>query len=77
MEKDPTITAKPRLRDWLRASREYRVPGPWLLMVTVPLRYIRPGYHPSAEASTQMALDYLEYSPVARAARERAEAAGQ
>ncbi|WP_324609691.1 hypothetical protein [Mycolicibacterium mucogenicum] len=53
------------------------MPGPWLLMGTVPLRYIRPGYHPSTEASTQMALDYLEYSPVARAARERAEAAGQ
>jgi len=77
MNADPTISAKPRFRDWLRASREYRVPGPWLLMVTVPFRYIRPGYHPNAEASTQMALDYLEYSPVARAAREQAAAGGQ
>lgn len=75
MDADPTISVKPRFRDWLRASREYRVPGPWLLMVTVPFRYIRPGYHPSNEASTQMAMDYLAYSPVARAARERADAA--
>lgn len=72
MEQDPTITATPRWRDWLRASRQYRVPGPWLLMVRVPFRYLRPGYHPGAEASTQMALDYLEHSPVARAAREAA-----
>jgi predicted metal-dependent hydrolase len=74
MAHDPTITAKPRWRDWLRAARQYRVPGPWLLIVTVPIRYLRPSYHPSTEASTQMAMDYLEHSPVARAARERADA---
>ena len=50
------------------------MPGPWLLMVTVPFRYLRPGYHPSTEASTQMAMDYLETSPVARAARALADA---
>jgi len=42
--------------------------------VTVPIRYLLPSYHPSTEASTQLAMDYLEHSPVARAARERAEA---
>jgi predicted metal-dependent hydrolase len=74
MAQDPTISTKPRWRDWLRAARQYRVPGPWLVVVTVPIRYIRPGYHPSAEASTQFAVDYLEQSPAARAARKRAEA---
>ncbi len=72
MRQDPTITAKPRWRDWLRAARQYKVPGPWKLLVTVPIRYLRPGHHPSHEASTQMAMDYLEYSPAAREARERA-----
>jgi predicted metal-dependent hydrolase len=74
MAQDPTINAKPRWRDWLRAARQYRVPGPWMLIVTVPIRYLRPSYHPSTEASTQLAMDYLEHSPVARAARERADA---
>jgi predicted metal-dependent hydrolase len=74
MAQDPTISAKPRWRDWLRAARQYRVPGPWLVIVTVPSRYIQPGHHPSTEASTQLAMDYLEQSPAARAARKRAEA---
>jgi uncharacterized protein len=73
MAHDPTIDAKPRWRDWLRAARQYKVPGPWKLLVTVPIRYLRPGHHPSTEASTQMAMDYLEHSPAARAIRERAE----
>jgi predicted metal-dependent hydrolase len=74
MRSDPTITAKPRWRDWLRAARQYKVPGPWKLLVTVPIRYLRPGHHPSHEASTQMAMDYLEYSPAAQEIRERAKA---
>jgi hypothetical protein len=72
MANDPTIDAKWRWRDWLRAARQYRLPGPWNILVTLPLRYVRPSHHPSTEASTQMAIDYLEYSPAARAARERA-----
>ncbi|MBV9321007.1 MAG: metal-dependent hydrolase [Mycobacterium sp.] len=72
MAHDPTINAKPRWRDWLRAARQYKVPGPWKLLVTVPVRYLRPDHHPSHEASTQMAMDYLAYSPAAREARERA-----
>jgi uncharacterized protein len=74
MATDPTTSAKPRLRDWVRAARQYRVPGPWLVAVTVPSRFVRPGYHPSAEVSTQLAVEYLEQSPAARAARERSEA---
>jgi hypothetical protein len=72
MAQDATISSKPRWRDWLRAARQNRVPGPRLVIVTVPRRFVRPGYHPSAEASTQLAMDYLEKSPAARAARERA-----
>lgn len=74
MAQDPTISTKPRWRDWWRAARQYRVPGPWLVVVTVPTRYIRPGHHPSGEMSTQLAMDYLAQSPAARAARKLAEA---
>jgi uncharacterized protein len=74
MAHDPTTTAKPRWRDWLRAAREYKVPGPWNLIVTCTLRYLRPSHHPSTAASTQMAMDYLAQSPAARAARQAAQA---
>lgn len=69
MAHDPTITTKPRWRDWLRAARQYRVPGPWKLLVTVPIRYLRPRHHPETEASTDMAMAYLEHSAAAQAAR--------
>jgi predicted metal-dependent hydrolase len=72
MAHDSTIDAKWRWRDWHRAARQDRLPGPWTLLVTMPIRYMRPGHHPSHEASTQMAVEYLEYSPAARDARERA-----
>jgi predicted metal-dependent hydrolase len=74
MAHDPTTTAKPRLRDWVRAAREHKVPRAWNLMVTCTLRYLRPSHHPSTEASTQMAMDYLAQSPAARAARQAAQA---
>lgn len=74
MAHDPTTTGKPRLRDWLRAAREYKVPGPWNLIVICILRYLRPSHHPSTEASTQMAMDYFAQSPAARAARQAAQA---
>ena len=77
MSNDPTIDAKWRWRDWLRAARQYRLPGPWTILVTVPLRYMRPSHHPRTEASTQMAMDYLEHSPAAKAAREKASRAQQ
>jgi hypothetical protein len=71
MAHDPTIDARPRWRDWRRAARQYRVPGPWQLLVATPARYLRPSHHPNAEASTRMAMDYLARSPAARAAREK------
>ena len=73
MRRDPTLDgASPHWRDWRRAARQGRVPGPWQLLVHAPLRYVRPHHHPVNEASTEMALDYLARSPAARAA----EAAG-
>lgn len=74
MEHDPTISTMPRWRHWWRAAEQYRVPGPWLVAVTVPSRYVRPGYHPGAEGSTELAMDYLAQSPAARGAPERAAA---
>lgn len=71
MANDPTTDATWRWRDWLRAARQYKVPGPWRILVTVPIRYLRPSHHPSTEASTQMAMDYLEHSPAATAARQK------
>ena len=70
MRQDPTIDMRPRLRDWRRSSRLYRVPGPWKLLVTTPMRYLRPSHNPDDEASTEMAMSYLERSPAARAARQ-------
>jgi predicted metal-dependent hydrolase len=69
MQQDPTTDVRPRLRDWLRAARLYRVPGPWKLFATTPVRYLRPSHNPDDEASTEMAMSYLERSPAARAAR--------
>ncbi len=74
MAQDPTIDCMPRWRDWLRTARQYRVPGPWKLIVTVPVRYLRPSHHPSTEASTQMAMDYLAHSPAALAAASERDA---
>lgn len=68
MAQDPTIDARPRFVDWLRATRQYRVPGPWKLLVTTPARYLRPSHHPNTEASTEMAMAYLDTSPAAQAA---------
>ncbi|MDQ6836908.1 MAG: metal-dependent hydrolase [Actinomycetota bacterium] len=75
MAEDPTIDVMPRWRDWLRAARQYRVPGPWTLIVITPLRYLRPHHHPEGEASTRMAMAYLAQSPAAQSARSAAEAA--
>jgi predicted metal-dependent hydrolase len=73
MRHDPSIDARPRWQDWLPAARQSRVPGPWKLIVTVPVRYMRPSHHPGTEASTQMAMDYPAHSPrgVGRAQAKR------
>jgi predicted metal-dependent hydrolase len=72
MRADSTIDQKWRWRDWVSAARRNRLPGPWTLLVTAPLRYLKPSHHPNDEGSTEMAIEYLEYSPAAKAARERA-----
>lgn len=66
MAHDPTSPPTPTWRDWFRAARQFRVPGPWMLIVTTPLRYLRPGHHPSREASSELARQYLAESPAAR-----------
>ncbi len=76
MAHDPTAPPRPRWRDWCRAAREHRVPGPFMLIVTTPLRYLRRGHHPSTEVSTDLARQYLAESHAARRAEEAA-AAGQ
>jgi hypothetical protein len=73
MAQDPTSPPKPKWRDWLRAARQYRVPGPWMLVVTTPLRYLRPNHHPNKEGSTELARQYLRESPAARKAQAVAE----
>jgi predicted metal-dependent hydrolase len=77
MAHDPTTDQKWRWRDWLRAAREYKLPGPWQLMVTQPARYMRPSHHPGPEAVTTMAVEYIKKSPAAKAARERAQLEGK
>jgi predicted metal-dependent hydrolase len=69
MAHDPTSPPRPGLRDWFRAARQYRVPGPWMLLVTTPVRYLRPSHHPSKEGSTELARQYLAESPAAQKAK--------
>lgn len=76
MAHDPTSPPRPRWRDWWRAAREHRVPGPWMLMATTPLRYLRPDHHPSKEVTTDLAQQYLAESRAAQRA-EHAAAAGR
>ncbi|HWC33287.1 MAG TPA: metal-dependent hydrolase [Mycobacteriales bacterium] len=65
---DPTYHGPlPTFRDFRRAAKKGRLPTPSELMMAVP-RYCRPSYHPSQEADTQVALDYLARSPAAIAA---------
>ena len=65
---DPTyVGPSPRLSDYGRAAKKGLLPPPAMLVMTVP-RYFRRGYHPSQEADTQVALDYLATSPAAQAA---------
>lgn len=72
MAHDPTSPPRPGWRDWFRAARQYRVPGPWMLVVTTPVRYLRPRHHPSTEASTELARQYLAQSPAAQRAKAAA-----
>ena len=72
MAHDPTVTRGPRWRDWLLAAHRYRVPSPWMLLVSTPARYMRPGHHPVREAPSELAEQYLAHSPAAQRARQAA-----
>ena len=65
---DPTyIGPAPKFRDFHRAARKGLLPLPQDLALAIP-RYCGKAYHPSHEADTQVALDYLATSPAAVAA---------
>jgi predicted metal-dependent hydrolase len=73
--KDPELHGvRPRLRDYRRAVRRGLLPSN-RFMVGAARTYLRRSYHPSAECSTQKALDYLATSPVAQAADRAADRA--
>jgi predicted metal-dependent hydrolase len=57
----------PKFRDFRRAAKLGLLPRPKDLVLAIP-RYCRRSYHPSQEADTQVALDYLAKSPAAVAA---------
>ncbi|HWA65776.1 MAG TPA: metal-dependent hydrolase [Mycobacteriales bacterium] len=65
---DPTyVGPAPTFNDFRRAAKKGLLPTPGMLALAVP-RYCRRDYHPSQEADTQDALDYLAISPAAVAA---------
>lgn len=67
MRHDPTVGSsdRPTLRRFVKVSRTGRLPRLGYLFGAVP-GYLRPSYHPSEEASTEVALAYLSRSPAAR-----------
>ncbi|MFI0353242.1 metal-dependent hydrolase [Actinomadura sp. 9N407] len=71
--KDPELHGvRPRIRDYRRAVRRGLLPSN-RFMIRAARTYLKRSYHPSAECSTQKALDYLATSLAARATRtERA-----
>lgn len=79
MRHDPTVVDgdKPTLRRFVKTSRTGRLPRLGYLFGAIP-RYLRPGFHPSQEGSTEVALAYLARSRAARhaAGLGSAEAAG-
>lgn len=58
VEKDPQLPYRLRVRDYLRAARQQRVPGPGFLL-RAGLRYFSPRHSPLDEGSTEQALAYL------------------
>ena len=69
MVHDPAVPAmdKATLRRFVTSGRAGRLPGTGYLIGAVP-PYFRPGFHPSRQASTGVALAYLARSPGATAA---------
>ena len=66
---DPELSpsVKATWRGYAQAARRGLLPPPGAALRSAG-RYLRPGYHPAQEASTQQAVAYLGASPAARAA---------
>jgi predicted metal-dependent hydrolase len=64
---DPQATRKDRasLRRYVKMSHKDRLPRVGYLLASIP-RFLKPRFHPSAEASTERALAYLAHSPAAQ-----------
>lgn len=62
VKNDPHLPYRLRLKDYLRAARQGRVPGPGY-MVRGGLRYFAPNHSPLKESSTEQALAYLASMP--------------
>lgn len=58
VKNDPHLPHRLRVKDYLRAARQGRVPGP-VYMVRAGLRYFSPTHSPLKEGSTEQALAYL------------------
>lgn len=57
-------------KEWLSASKQDLVPSP-LWFVTTARSFFKRDYHPIYEASTQMALDYINSSPAVKAFEQK------
>lgn len=62
VENDPQLPYRLRVRDFLRAVRQDRVPGPGY-MLRAGLRYLAPNHSPLNEGSIEQALAYLASMP--------------
>jgi predicted metal-dependent hydrolase len=73
---DPSLEGrKLTWRGYLRAARQGRLPTPRQLFGDVPT-YLKPGFNPAQQHSTEEALEYMATSPAAKAARERRDSSG-
>ena len=74
LQHDPALDGKQKftVREYRRAAREGKLPSLRVIFGGVP-SYLKPGYNPIQEFSTQQALDYLASSPAAQSAKAAAE----
>ncbi|WP_245819786.1 metal-dependent hydrolase [Rhodococcoides yunnanense] len=73
MSQDPTLQGLPEksrgpsFKDYRKVASRGLFPGPMMIW-KASLRYFKSGYHPAQEGSTEQAVQYLAFSPAARAA---------
>lgn len=70
MRHDPLRPGPTTWAEFRRAGRQGRLPRFVTMLAAVP-RFLAPGFHPSREGSTEVALAYLASSPAAAAAAAR------